>query len=222
MFAQNQMTDSGKWKPRWRICRYDDEHYRREVQDLSLQAGMYLLLARDWRERAEAARRRGDDLAYRRALAREMEFRGKAERLMEKVVLKSESVSEFSGNLLLNEGINEMWTLICGGSATAYSNANAHLGVGDGTTAAAATQTGLVGTNTAFGAMETGYPSFGSNQKAVFRAVFDGTSANFAWQEFTVVNAADDTGKNMNRLVSNQGTKASGQTWTLDLTVTLS
>jgi hypothetical protein len=40
-------------------------------------------------------------------------------------------VSEFEGNVLLNEGINEMLLLLTGGAGTAYSNANAYLGVGD-------------------------------------------------------------------------------------------
>jgi hypothetical protein len=52
--------------------------------------------------------------------------------------------------------------------------------------------------------------------------VFGSADANYAWQEFTVANASSGTGKNLNRKVSNQGTKASGQTWTLDLAITLS
>src|SRR4030067_1626054 len=47
------------------------------------------------------------------------------------------------GNLLLNEGITEFLSLLTGGAATAFSNASAKLGVGDSTTAAAATQTAL-------------------------------------------------------------------------------
>lgn len=132
-------------------------------------------------------------------------------------------VSEFEGNLLLNEGIGELLDLLCGlGAPTAFSNANARLGVGDSSTAEAATQTGLqAASNKTYKAMEAAYPSR-TNQTVTFRSVFGGTDANYAWNEFTVVNAADDTGKNLNRKVSAQGTKASGQTWTLDLTLTLS
>lgn len=132
-------------------------------------------------------------------------------------------ISTFEGNLLLNEGINELWTLTCGTGGTAYDNTNARLGVGDSSTAAAATQTGLqAATNKTFKGMDTGYPTCGSGQKAVFRATFATDEANYAWEEFTVVNAADDTGENLNRKVSSQGTKPSGQIWELELTITLS
>jgi len=132
-------------------------------------------------------------------------------------------ISEFEGNVLLNEGINNvLTTLLGGGAATAYDNSNARLGVGDSSTAEDATQAGLQGTSTAFQGMEAGYPTYGSSQQIVWRASFGGSAANFAWNEFTVVNAADDTGDNLLRKVSSQGTKTSGQTWVLTLTVTFS
>jgi len=131
-------------------------------------------------------------------------------------------ILEFEGNILLNEGINQLWTLACGGSGTNYGSANARIGVGDGTTEESATQTGLQGTNKAFAGMDTGYPTYGSGQKAVWRATFGGTVANFDWNEITVVNAADDTGQNLNRKVQSMGTKAPGSVWTAELTITLS
>ncbi len=69
--------------------------------------------------------------------------------------------------------------------------------------------------------MEATYPT-NASQKVTFRAVFTSAEANYAWEEFTVSNAADDTGDNLNRKVSNQGTKASGQTWTVDVEITFS
>lgn len=129
-------------------------------------------------------------------------------------------VSVFRPNLLLNEGIAELLSLLTGGTATAYNNANSYLGVGTDNTAAAATQTGLLGTAVYVG-MEAGYPSI-SAQTVTWRSVFDGSTANQSWQEFTVANANSNAGDNLNRLVSNQGTKTSGQTWTLDLAITFS
>lgn len=129
--------------------------------------------------------------------------------------------SKFKGNVLLNEGIAVLLALLTGGSGTAYSNANAYLGVGESTTAAAASQTGLQGASLTYKAMETSYPSI-SSQTVTFRSVFESADANNAWQEFTVVNASSDSGDNLNRKVSDQGTKASGQTWTLDLAITFS
>lgn len=132
------------------------------------------------------------------------------------------SESVFHRNVLLNEGITEALKLIAGLTADAYSNANAYIGVGDSDTAAAASQTGLqAATNKTYKAMETGYPSV-SAQTITFRAVFASGDANYAWKEFTVINASSDTGDNLNRKVSDQGTKATGQTWTLDVAITLS
>lgn len=131
-------------------------------------------------------------------------------------------ISRMDHNLLLNEGITVALNLIGGIAATAFSNANAYLGVGDSATAAAATDTGLIATtNELYVAMETSYPSV-TNQTITWRSVFGTAQANFAWNEFTVANGNSDASSNLNRLVSAQGTKASGQTWTLDLDITLS
>ncbi len=125
-------------------------------------------------------------------------------------------------NLLLNEGINAMWTLICGGTETAFNNANARLGVGDSSAVEAASQTDLqAATNKTYKAMDGGYPTFGSNQKVVFKSTFGSADANYAWNEFTVDNGAAGL-KNLNRKVSAQGTKSAGMTWTLTLELTLS
>lgn len=125
------------------------------------------------------------------------------------------------GNLLLNEGIQTVLDLAIGAAGTVYSNANARLGVGDSSTAEAATQTDLqAATNKTYKAMEAGYPSR-TNQTLAFRSVFGSADANYAWAEFCVDNGAA-AAKTLNRKVSAQGTKAAGQTWTLDLSITLS
>lgn len=135
--------------------------------------------------------------------------------------LPAESVVE--GNLLLNEGIGEAWDLICGlGTPAAFSNANANLGVGDSTSAESAAHTGLQApTNKLYKAVEAGYPSRAA-QTVTWQAIFGTSEANFSWQEFTVANGNSDASVNLNRKVSDQGTKASGQTWTLELDITLS
>ena len=137
-------------------------------------------------------------------------------------LFKPYEVREMEGNLLLNEGINALWSILCEATPTEarYTAANARIGVGDGTAAAAASQTGLQGTSTAFKAMESGYPTFGSAQKATFKASFGDTEANFAWQEWTIDNGATPN-KNLNRKVESLGTKTTG-TWTLEVSVTLS
>lgn len=136
---------------------------------------------------------------------------------------KPYEVRTFRGNLLLNEGINELWTILCSAGGTKWDNANAYLGVGDSNAAENASQTGLqAATNKLYKAMDATYPTYGSNQKATWKATFGSDDANFAWNEFTVSNSNSDTGKNLNRKVSAQGTKQSGQTWELSLQITLS
>jgi uncharacterized cupin superfamily protein len=130
---------------------------------------------------------------------------------------------EWDANVALNEGLQELIDIICGlGTPTKWDNTNARLGVGDSNTAEAATQTGLqAATNKTYKAMDASYPQR-SNQTAEWRATFGTSDANYAWEEYTVVNAASDSGKNLNRKISSKGTKASGETWTLSLQITFS
>lgn len=129
--------------------------------------------------------------------------------------------SVIDGNVLLNAGITEALKLIGGISATAFASANARIGVGDDATAASAAQTGLVAaTNKAYATMEASYPAVAS-QTITWRAVFGTSAANFDWNEF-VVDDGGGTPVALNRKVSSQGTKASGQTWTVDVAITLS
>jgi hypothetical protein len=127
-------------------------------------------------------------------------------------------VSKIDGNLLLNAGITLLLNLLAGAGGTPFNNTNSRLGVGDSTAAEAAGQTDLqAGPNKLFRGMAATYPLV-SAQSITFRAVFAGPDANYAWQEFAVDNGTTK----LNRKLSNQGTKTAGQTWTLDLTITLS
>ncbi|RJQ32783.1 MAG: hypothetical protein C4589_00175 [Peptococcaceae bacterium] len=147
-------------------------------------------------------RRYADDLAFERG--------------------ESYKESEVEGNLLLNEGITVLQNLLTGGGGTAFNNANSYIGVGDSATAAAASQDGLqAATNKAYVAMEATYPQI-AGQTTTWRAVFGSAVGNFDWNEFTVANGNSDAAGNLNRKVSGQGTKAAGQTWTVDVAITWS
>lgn len=126
------------------------------------------------------------------------------------------------GNLFLNEGINLIWTAVCGGTYTPFNSANAYIGVGDGTAPASPTQTGLQGANKYYKGMDSGYPIYGTGQKAVFRATFGGDEANFTWNEWTVANGPSDAAVNLNRKVENLGTKSPGSTWILQVELSIS
>lgn len=113
--------------------------------------------------------------------------------------------------------------LVCamtlGEAYTPFNSANAHLGVGDGTTAFNATQTDLQGVNKLRKAMDAGYPTRSGNIMT-FRATFGGTEANFAWNEWGTFNASTG-GTMLNRKVESLGTKASGATWVLTVQITI-
>jgi hypothetical protein len=128
----------------------------------------------------------------------------------------------WDGNVGLNEGIGELIDIICGlGTPTKWDNAGAYLGVGNSATAPLATQTGLQGASKEFVISDVSYP-VRSNQTAEWRATYGTTKANFHWQEYTVVNASDDTGKNLNRCISDKGTKTNTESWTLSVRITFS
>ena len=132
-------------------------------------------------------------------------------------------VSSFDGNLLLNEGITTLLNLLTGSTSTVetpFNNANSYLAVGNSSAAAAAGQTDLQGTNK-YKVMTATYPQIAS-QTVTFRATFGSTEANFNWREFSVANGASGAAKNLNRKVSLQGQKVSGQSWVLDLGITFS
>lgn len=141
-------------------------------------------------------------------------------------------VIEGEGNLLMYGGVSTIWQCLIGaGTATTdqvntyYDNANAHIAVGDSTTAEAATHTDLqAASNKLRLPMDSTYPQHtpGTTSGAAtitFRITASSGQANFAWQEWGVFNS-DTAGRMLNRRVVNLGTKATGS-WTLTVTLTL-
>ncbi len=130
-----------------------------------------------------------------------------------------DEVVEFEGNLLMNAGINVMLDLLIGAAGTDFDNTNGYLGVGNSSTAAAATQTDLQGASKSrviIDALATI-----SGQTLTFVATFGSAVANFAWEEVGIFNASSG-GTMLSRRVSSLGTKASGATWVLTITLTVS
>jgi len=125
-------------------------------------------------------------------------------------------------DLLLNAGIDEIWDLVTGavsGAAHIFDNAAAQIGVGDSNTAADATQTDLLGTNKTYKGMETGFPT-STSQKVTLKASFGSADANYDWNEWVVRHATSLIC--LNRKVQSLGTKASGATWMLEVSIILS
>lgn len=128
----------------------------------------------------------------------------------------------FGGNVVLDNGANEMLKLIAGdSSATAYNATNAKIYVGTDSTAENANQTGVIatGANRAYASMDAGYPTV-SNRTLTFRASFDNASANFEWNEAAITNGTGVGSVAINRKVSSMGTK-NGGTWTLQISISL-
>ncbi|MBT9143674.1 MAG: hypothetical protein DDT29_02082 [Dehalococcoidia bacterium] len=60
--------------------------------------------------------------------------------------------------------------------------------------------------------MDTGHPTFGTEQRAIFRSAFEGPEANFPWREWTIDNGLADNPINLNRGAGDFGVKIDGQT----------
>jgi hypothetical protein len=138
-------------------------------------------------------------------------------------------------NLIVQNG----WVALLGGVAGTtmspkFGAANGRIGAGTSSTAAAFSQTTLVGdtgaaSTTSYFKLVSGAPTISTASAPatlVFTAAFGTAVANFAWNEFgTDAGTADSVsnattgGTFFNRGVSAQGTKASGQTWTATETI---
>jgi hypothetical protein len=149
------------------------------------------------------------------------------------------SESPFAPNGLTNIGIGILWNLVIetGAPYVGFAHGHARLGVSDNTTAFnAENDTNLLatgGSNMFMQVIDVSFPVISSpipNQTS-WEATFDGSTANFGWQSFGVDNDEDDGAGTvitqydgvhiglLNRYVTNQGTKPSGQTWILTLII---
>jgi hypothetical protein len=105
-------------------------------------------------------------------------------------------------------------------SATFLNSSNAHLGVGDSSTAFAAAQTDLqAASNKLRKGMESGYPTRSSGALTL-RSLFGTSEANHAWNEWGSFNASSG-GTMFTRKVESLGTKTNTQSWQLTATITL-
>lgn len=146
-----------------------------------------------------------------------------AQRLVFLEQIKPYEIIEGNHNCLLNSGINEMWDLITGvvsGASHIFNNAAATIGIGDSNAAADATQTDLqAAVNKTYKGMEAAFPT-STAQKATFKSSFGSAEANYAWEEWVVKQST--SAKCINRKVESMGTKTSGSTWTIEVSITLS
>lgn len=131
-------------------------------------------------------------------------------------------------NLITTAGWQRALNLIFGIQSTgAFGSATCRIGVGTGTTSAAVGNTDLAaatGPTGRFFQLATGNASLTTGtatQRATVGATFGTGDANFAWQEWCIDQGTAGSGTGaatavmLNRAVSSQGTKTSGQTWSV-------
>lgn len=151
---------------------------------------------------------------------------------MRKLVGAPSDVADAAGNLLTTAGLNRLTSLLIAGGGQGLTNTATRLGAGNSTTAAAVGQTDLQAaagsTNRWFQIMDATYPSQ-ANGVVTFKATFGTADGNFAWEEWgvdvgtpTVSSGNTVAALLFNRKVASLGTKASGATWALTATVTIS
>lgn len=139
-------------------------------------------------------------------------------------------VNDVPGNLLTTAGLGRIATLVNAGTGNLIATTTARVGVGNGAGTAAIGDTDLSAsagsTNRYFMTCTVSIPS----NVWTFTAAFGSADGNFAWNEWgiDIGTATVTAGTTVNAVLLNhktsiaQGTKASGQTWTVTATITIS
>jgi hypothetical protein len=121
---------------------------------------------------------------------------------------------------LTTAGRNFIAQAVINDSPTFFTNAAAHIGVGDSNSTFSAAHTDLqAATNKLRRPMEATYPQRTDNQ-LTFRSEFGTAHANYQWREWGVFNHSS-TGVMLSRKAEDLGTKAEGSTWVLTVTITV-
>ena len=135
------------------------------------------------------------------------------------------------GNLLMYVGANALIDRLVDPAPThtVFDASNTYIGVGDSTTAVAATQQDLQASTNFHREIVDAAPTYTvwtsgasstTHATVAFVATFETGDANFAWNEVGIFNAST-AGTMLNRKVSNMGTKTSADSWVLTCTITL-
>ena len=108
------------------------------------------------------------------------------------------------GNAMVEAGVDILWTLVCGAAATNYGSSNAEIHIY------------IVDTWNTTGTLSSGYPTYGSDGKATWKAYWAGSDGDGVWSKWAVSNGA----QRLNEKAQVMGTK-SGGTWTLQVSITI-
>lgn len=195
------IIDGIKWYPKIEIVKYDPSSIAAITRDLGHEPT-------------------GDELRALEALGR----------------ISPDDITKCEGNGLLDVGRNRIINLITGGGGAAFTSTQGFTGVGDSSTAFSSAHTALqAATNKYYQIVDSGtVAATGTPTGQISAACTYGTSnANFAWNEWcwgiatgTLTAGTTPPGTSpvvLNRAVpgSSLGTKASGASWTLNATITI-
>ena len=122
--------------------------------------------------------------------------------------------------MLLTSAVIPLAQAMIGDPYTALSNANAKVGIGDSSTAAAKGQTDLqAGSNKTYLGMDATFPQR-TDATLTFKVTAGTTDANYVWNEFLICDGSPGTAWIRFVQQVNGGTaKTSSQTWVLQITV---
>lgn len=237
--AHEMLADAfhSRIKGRWRVTRWNApiEHYAGKLLGLTEEQviekyGHFQALPAHIQERALHALTRGEGAGQ---------------------IDEWEDYDPHFDNVFCTRGISALWNIAGGSGQTNtggaaplpnafYNNTQARIGVGDNSTAgsAAAADTDLnAAVNRLWIGMDATFPTLPAQTSGqlIMRATYGSAQANFGWQEFAADNrngsnvttpgsAANVAGNGsmLDHVISNQGTKAAGQTWQPTLTLTIS
>ena len=238
--VEHTVRDAGIWRFEWHLERWDEEQVDFARRTL-LRRGIEQIQD-GWHTKREPLYAVTDGGRFEYLGEREVAAApklipveaGVTSAYLRKIVGDPADVVDVPGNLLVNEGIQRLLDLAIAAvsnqtASNAWTNTTSYIGVGDSSTAEAATQTELqAATNRFYKGMNATYPSR-SAQTVSWQSDFTTTEANFAWAEWSVsAGATTASGAgftngtiNLNRKVQSLGTKSSG-TWTLTAQVTIS
>lgn len=190
------------------------------VPDGGREAGVFVVSKWDREQTDWVARKLGGDRSGRRGFIQP----GLADFIRWGV--RPYAVSDPIPNLLTQVGWGRILTNALGAAtAQGWDSTHTRIGVGTATAAATTGDTSLTATGTAASwSRVTGVGTTGTGTgtaRLTFVSTFGTGDANFAWAEFATdqgtaagVTTGAATAPLLNRAVSAQGTKASGQTWT--------
>lgn len=138
--------------------------------------------------------------------------------------------SRVDGNLITTAGLTRLTSLLNGAGGTALTTTTARIGVGNGAGTAAVGDTDL---SASAGSTNRWFQTCTVSTAAgvvTITGTFASADGNFAWNEFgiDIGTATVTSGNTVNATLFNhktsiaQGTKASGQSWAVTVTITFS